>query len=315
MLGAILAGTELGDVANLLVRIGPGFLLILAIYLVGFTGDALAWQIGAVEVPVTLRWLWRFFIVRLAGESFNTIMPAAGMGGEPVKAALMKSCYGMSYHESATSQILSKTTNTISLVLFLVVGFVLILLSDKLGPQYWVVSGVGIVGFTAGAFVFFAIQRYKVTSLTGAALAKNSLFRRINDGLHHLVEVEERLIHFYTARPGRMSWAVVLGFFNWVVGIFEIQATMWLIGHPVGFADAWIIEALTQLVRASTFFIPASLGAQDGTFVVVISTITGQPSIGLTVALARRIREIAWALLGLVAFYRIKPPADRVSAE
>jgi hypothetical protein len=65
-LGAILAGTELGDVANLLVRIGPGFLLILAIYLVGFTGDALAWQIGAVEVPVTLRWLWRFFIVRLA---------------------------------------------------------------------------------------------------------------------------------------------------------------------------------------------------------------------------------------------------------
>jgi uncharacterized protein (TIRG00374 family) len=314
-MGVAIAETELENVLNLLVGIGPGFLLILAIYLVGFVGDALAWQIGAVEVPITLQWLWRFFIVRLAGESFNTITPAAGMGGEPVKAALLKSCYGVGYHEAATSQILSKTTNTISLVLFLGVGFVLILLSDKLGPQYWIVSGVGILGFALGAFLFFAIQRYKVTSLAGSALARSSLFRRIKDGLHHLIEVEDRLIHFYTERPIRMSWAIVLGFFNWVVGIVEIQATMWLIGHPVGFADAWIIEALTQLVRAATFFIPASLGAQDGTFLVVISAITGQPPLGLTVALARRVREIAWSLLGLFTFYRMKPTDDGINAE
>ena len=189
LMGLVIAQTEIGDVADLLIGIGPGFSLIIAIYSVGFLGDALAWQLSAVDIPVSWQWLSRFFFVRLAGESFNTITPAAGMGGEPVKAALMKSCYGVSYHESATSQILSKTTNTISLVMFLAVGFVLILTSDKLSTRYQMISGIGIALFTLGAVLFFVIQRYKVTSQAGAALAKNALFLRINYGLHHLIEV------------------------------------------------------------------------------------------------------------------------------
>jgi hypothetical protein len=56
---------------------------------------------------------------------------------------------------------------------------------------------------------------------------------------------------------------------------------MYLLGHPITFTDAWIIEAMAQLVRAGTFFIPSSIGAQEATFTVVCSAITGTPSLGI----------------------------------
>jgi hypothetical protein len=71
---------------------------------------------------------------------------------------------------------------------------------------------------------------------------------------------------------------------------------------------------VAQLVRSATFFIPASIGAQDGALLIIGAAITGQPSFGLTVALARRIREIVWAVWGLAVFYFLKPQANEPEA-
>jgi hypothetical protein len=58
------------------------------------------------------------------------------------------------------------------------------------------------------------------------------------------------------------------------------------------------IEAVMELVRACAFFIPAGIGAQEGALVLIIWPITGQPLLGLAVALVRRLREILWIAWG-----------------
>ena len=77
--------------------------------------------------------------------------------------------------------------------------------------------------------------------------------------------------------------------------------------------------ALTQLVRAGTFFIPASIGAQEGAFVVVFDALTGQAGLGLAAALVRRGRELIWIGLGLVVGWLYSaapaPGADEGQAE
>ena len=103
--------------------------------------------------------------------------------------------------------------------------------------------------------------------------------------LHHLHAVEDRLVHFYTARRGRLIGALASSMLNWFLGVVEVYVVMQLLGHPVSFADACIIEAVTQLVRAATFVIPASIGAQEGAFLVIGTAITGQPSLALAMAL------------------------------
>ena len=52
----------------------------------------------------------------------------------------------------------------------------------------------------------------------------------------------------------------------------------------MSFVDAWIIEAVAQLVRTGTFFIPASIGAQEGAFMLVCAAMTGSPALGVAVA-------------------------------
>jgi uncharacterized membrane protein YbhN (UPF0104 family) len=91
--------------------------------------------------------------------------------------------------------------------------------------------------------------------------------------------------------------------------VIEIYCIMYLLGHPITFTDAWIIEAMAQLVRAGTFFIPSSIGAQEATFTVVCSAITGMPSLGLAALVIRRSREIVWILtgFGIWWWYSLQP--------
>jgi uncharacterized membrane protein YbhN (UPF0104 family) len=57
---------------------------------------------------------------------------------------------------------------------------------------------------------------------------------------------------------------------------------------------------LVQTVRTGLSFVPAGLGAQEGAFLVVFSALSGTPTLGASVALVRRFREIVWVLWGAV---------------
>ena len=315
LLGLVVSQTDVPHALSLLSEIGWGFIAIFALYFLGFLIDAFAWQIATPGVPLDLKWLYRFYQVRLAGEAFNTVTPTASMGGEAVKAIMLKSLYGIGYRDGTASLILAKTLIVVALVAFLSVGFALMLDSSELDETYKFVSGAGLAAFGLGAVLFVLIQRFKVTTSTGYWLGRSRLFARLNTLLKPLHEVEDRLIHFYTRQPNRLMSVFLLSFLNWVIGIFEIWLIMDFIGHPITLSDAWIIESVAQLVRSATFFIPASIGAQEGAFLIVGAAITGQPSFGLTVALARRIREIVWAIWGLAVFYLLKPPMNDVPPE
>ena len=120
------------------------------------------------------------------------------------------------------------------------------------------------------------------------------------DLLNHVHDMEDRLIHFYTRHRWRFLVAFMLALSNWVIGTLELYATLFFLGHPVTFSEAWIIEAIVQLVRSSAFFIPGALGVQEGAFLIVIGTMTGQGVLGLAVAMIRRFREIVWIAWGML---------------
>ncbi len=53
-----------------------------------------------------------------------------------------------------------------------------------------------------------------------------------------------------------------------------------------------------QAVRTASFFIPANLGAQDGAVVLIVGAFTGAPAAGLSTAILRRLRQLAWIAAG-----------------
>ena len=127
LLAFVLSEINIGELVARVGQVGWGFVVILAIHLVAFLIDSLSCQLALLVVPVSMPWLYRVWKVRMVGEVFNAVIPAAGMGGEPIKAMLLRKHYDVSYREATASLILAKTINMIALVIFLTAGFALIM--------------------------------------------------------------------------------------------------------------------------------------------------------------------------------------------
>ena len=298
LLAFVIIETDMSEVAGQISKVGFGFLVILGIYFVAFSIDTFTWQLTIRSIPLNGLWAYRTWVLRMVGEAFNNVIPAASLGGEPVKAWMLKKHYGVGYREGAASLILARTINLIALALFLTGGFFLMLRGDALPKVYEWVAGAGLLGLGLGVALFFVIQRFGITSLTGTWISRWRIGKRLEDVLHHIRDMDDRLVYFYSDASGRFAGSVVLAFVNWVLGAVEIYYTLVFLGHPITWAEAWIIEAMAQLVRTGTFFIPASIGAQEGAFLLVCGAITGSPSLGVAVSVVRRIREIIWILWG-----------------
>ena len=284
-------------------HLGVGLIVILLLYMVVFVADSYSWQLTLPKVPLNLLWLYRVWKVRMVGDVFNTVMPGATVAGEPLKAMLLNKHFAVHYHEGVASVVLARTINLFGLIPFLIVGFGFMLSSSLMPNSYKLVAGIGLLILTAATGAFFAVQRLRLFTITGAWVSQRRLARRLKSVLEHIREVDERFVLFYSQHRRRFVAAVVVAFIAWVIGAFEIYYMMIFLEHPIPFAQAWMIEAIAQMVRAGTFLIPASIGAQEGAFMLVYTVITGSPALGIAVAMIRRFREVLWlvwgALLGL----------------
>ncbi len=311
LLAVVVSEIEIAQVIKRVSQVGWGITVILGLYLLAFVIDSFTWQMALTAVPLNLAWLYRIWKMRMVGEVFNSILPLANMGGEPVKAVLLKKYYGIGYREGTTSLLIGKTINMLALVIFLALGFALMWASPVLPASYKIIAGLGLFALGLGTALFFFIQRLKVSTITGTWISRWRFTRGIEKVMHLVRDVDERLVRFYIHHLRRFSWAVFLALVNWLIGVLEIYATMFFLGHPVSLTDAWIIEAAAQLVRTGTFFIPASIGAQEGAFLLVCSAMTGSSVLGVAVALVRRFREILWILWGLLlgSMFPLKNPS------
>ena len=118
--------------------------------------------------------------------------------------------------------------------------------------------------------------------------------------LEHLVALCGMMSSYYRRHRGLFLKSVTFAFFGWVAGVAELYLTLYFLGISVSFKELWIIESLLQFVRAASFFIPLSLGAQEGGLILIFTSMGMAGPVGLAVSFVRRIRELVWIALGLL---------------
>ena len=277
-----------------------GFSLILGIYLLAFWIDAVSWLLAIDTAPISWRWTWRAFAARMAGEAYNALIPAAGIGGEPIKAEIIKRRFGISLKVGGASLVIAKTVNMIALVAFLFFGFVMIQGMEALPNTFKTAAGLGLAVLISGTAALFLLQRYKLISRLAHRYTSSRGRDWIHRSLNNFEEIDQIFVNFYRHRGHLFKWALFLAFANWLLGAAEIYLVMMFLGHPVDWTVAWIIEAATQMMRTAAFFIPAAIGVQEGTFLFICGVFTGNPTLGIAAALIRRAREIVWIAAGLI---------------
>ncbi len=277
-----------------------GMAVVLGIFFLSFWTDTGSWYVTITHLPVSWIWAWRLYGVRMVGEAYNNITPMASIGGEPVKAWLLKTNYQIRFRDAGTSLVLAKTAIVTSLAAYVSIGFVLLINNDKLGSQYHIAAAIGLSALILFSVAFFLMQRLKLSTFVATKLGNSRFGRRLSGLIAIAEDVDGQFRRFYSEHYYRFAGSLAFAFSSWLLGMIELYIVMRLLGYPITWAEAWIIEALVQTVRTGAFFIPSGIGAQEGTFQIVCAAITGNPSVGLAFALIRRGRELVWIAIGLV---------------
>jgi hypothetical protein len=275
-----------------------GVLSVLAVYFVGFLIDTASWHLTIEQLGGRFGRLYDLWKIRMVGEAFNMATPLGTIGGEPIKAALLKNILNVTYDQGFASLLLAKTINLIALVAYLCIGYGLILVSPQFSITFKYSAGFGLLAFSAGILGFYCVQRFFSLSQTGGTFIYSRFGKPLLKWFDGMKSFEHELLLFYSGAYGRFSRATSLAFLNWIVGTAEVFVIASFLGSPISIWEAWILESAVQLTRAATFFIPLSLGTQEGALFMVTASITGDGTFGIAISFVKRLREIVWIAWG-----------------
>jgi uncharacterized membrane protein YbhN (UPF0104 family) len=312
LLIVVIRQTDLTHLAQHISVIGFfGIAFILVVYSLYFGADVLSWQITMPKIPLKILWFGRLYVVRMIGEAYNNLTPTASLGGEPIKAWLLKSNWAIPVRDSASSLVIAKTASMFSLSVFGSLGVLLLFQSSAFAENEKNIALGGLIFIIFSSVVFFMMQYFSFSSFVVGKISSNRFSSLLQKAFSTVRDIDSRFDVFYRQHGLRFSVACLAAMANWLLGVVEVFAILYLIGYPLTLAEVIIIESLVQLVRTITFFIPAGLGTQEGTFFIVVGSLTGVPSAGLAVALIRRFRELIWlaASFLLAIFYSVNPEA------
>ena len=299
LLGWAISSVDLTIVASLLIELGYGFILILIIYLAVTWLDTVAWKNNFKPEEAKQFSLWNLWCIRQIGEAYNTITPLGTLGGEPVKAQLLKERHGLSLKQGMVSQVIARTTFLLALLLFFVPGIFFTLQSNLISEKMQLACLSGMVFFAILILLFLVFQITGTLSILVEWVINFPVGNKVVLFLDKIKIIDQQISSYYKQHTSRVLVSIFYAFLGWTVGLAELYVTLYFFGYKPTLIDLWIIEALAQLVRAGSFFIPLSLGAQEGGLLIIFTALGMPGNLGITVSFVRRIRELIWVGVGL----------------
>lgn len=292
-----------GNIYDAAAKLGPlALLVILMPSVVMYAVEAYGWKVtlgpSAQTVP-----FWRLLAIRTAGEVVNMTTPTAYVGGEPLKAYLLKK-YDVPMVEGLASVVIAKTTMTVAEVLFILVGIALgfWMLGTNGSSGQIVAAGllsVGLLVFGTAGFVF--VQRRGLFTWILEILRKLGLRIGFLEAREDkLKSLDQTILNFYSHHQGAFYASTGLYFLGWMAEAMEVFVIVSYLGGPADPLSAISIGALSVFIKGGTFFIPGSLGAQDGGNLLLLKAFGYSDVTGITFALLRRFRELVWIGIGLL---------------
>jgi len=282
---AIIVYAGLGDVTQAFAAVGYGLIVIVLLRAAELAGAGFAWWI--VIPPAEKPSPHLCVHVRLIREAINTLLPVAQVGGEIAGARVM-TFYGMSAGLAGATVLVDTLMQVVSLFLFVIVGVGILATygaDDALVGS--MMAGISLMGVALAGF--FVAQRFGGAKLLDRALM--ALAGRFGwSSLANLASLHDNLVRIYGDVP-RFVLALLVHLAFWFLGALEVVVALTLMGYPVSYVDAVVIESLGQAIRAAGFLIPGALGVQEAGFVAVCAVFGIPAPAALALSLVKRVPE------------------------
>lgn len=288
--------------------VGIGFVLILVQETVAHVLNTLGW--ASAFLPEHRRMVhsfWRLLRLRIAGDGVNYLLPSAIVAGELAKASMIGERYPISTRLS--SLVVAKFTQILALALTSLLGL------------FFVVRGKVSLGFIAaplglGAAILGMLLLLVVGIQTRAWLAEHAKGEEAApaQGWRGTVKLLDRDARtFLRIHPGLFALSVFFFSMAYLWGSFEAYWIARFLGVPISVGTAVAIEILSISFDGIFFMVPAKAGTQEVTKTVIFAALGLPRAHGFAFGLVRHVREITWALFGLLLMRGIHQPGSQSS--
>jgi putative membrane protein len=298
----VLASQGLPAVLATLAVAGWGLVLVALFHLLPLVLDAAAIRVlfAGAATPAAMR---DALLTRWVGESANSLMPAGQLGG-PVLMARHLSQRGMRMQDAAAAITVSTTLQTFAQILFVLCGVALLgaqashISQQALRTSALLVSGL--LALQVGGF--YLLQR---RGFFGKLMRAANRFSGKRDWSQLMSQAEamDAAVQLTYRRNGLVAASFVLSLIGWVVGTGEVYLIALLLGHPLTWSAALLLESLGQAIRGAAFAIPGALGVQEGGYLLLAPLAGLPPDVALALSLAKRARELLLGLPGLLSLH------------
>lgn len=273
------------------------FLVLFGMRLVYFILRAISWSfiMNLYEKRISL---FQLILARIAGDGISYITPSAYLGGEPVRAMMVKS---RDNRKCFASVVIDKTIEIVVMIFLTLAGISIAILQIALPRRYKLIF----ILFAAVILVFalfLLLQQQR--GLFGSLL---NLFDRIKfrpkfivNNREKILETDHHIIDFYTHHKKVFSLVFL---FHTIVSLFwilEIHLTLLFIGASgIHLIKSFLIATLGSMAILMPAT-PASIGTYELTFVTLVVLVGIPVGAGITMTLLRRVIALIWAGIGLL---------------
>ncbi len=307
---AVLASQNLSAVLATLAHAGWGLPFVALFHLVPLAVDALA-IVLVFAGAMTRKSAQDGLLARWVGESANSLMPAGQLGG-PVLMARFLAGRGMAMDDAAAAITVSTTLQTFAQIMFAMVG--VLLLGAEAG--HLSENALRTSALIASAFLavqvggFYWLQRRGIFSKLIGAVTRFWGKRDWSKMMTQAQAIDLKVQCTYN-RSGPVAMCLFLNLLGWFVGVGEVYLIARLLGTPVSWSHALLLESLGSAIRSASFAIPGALGVQEGGYLLLAPLAGLSPNAGVALSLAKRARELLLGIPGLVYLRFAARPATR----
>jgi len=277
-----------------------GLAALCGVHLLSVLLCALAWQALLEEGPPRSSVV--FFWARWLRDSAGNLLALLPTAGEVI-AARELSLHGIRLSLAGATTIIDLTIEILSQLLFTLLGLGFLLAGRPgAGGAWWAVGGLVVATLAVAGFIH--LQRRGLHRLLQKLPAQHGL-RRCFEGLVEVARIDAAIQQIYR-HPVRVAASIMLHLAAWVVGAAETWLGLKLMGYPLSFSDALVIESLVFALRTTAFVVPWAAGIQESGYLMLGALFGLQPEVSLALALLKRAREIVVGLPALLIWQGIE---------
>jgi hypothetical protein len=292
-----LRGVNPHDIWEGIYRVRWGFPVILALGGLRFALRAYAWT-RCVEPPARLAPGDAFAAV-LAGDAVGNLTPLGPIVSEPAKAAFVRGRVDLGAAIAALA--IENLYYTLSVAAMIAAGTIALLFSFDVGPDVRYTSEAAL----AIIFAMFAIvavvlwRRPAVISRALGIFARSGAALAPPERLDRVRRLEDEIYSFGSRRRAVLARVVAAEIAFHALGVVEICLTVWLLlGGTPSLLHAFVLEGANRLITVVFKFVPLRVGGDEAGTEWLTQVLGYGPGLGVTLALVRKVRMIAWSVAG-----------------